>query len=110
MKRLCWIQLAAASTTIAAAGLVSAQLAAPAVPSARADTRKVIELPAAEQEHVMQEMQRFLVSIHAIMEAILRDDFKGAAAAARMSRPDRAHRHREIDRTKAAARISQARL
>ena len=89
MNRLYRVQLAAGAIVLAAAASVSAQMDAAGMPAARADanvdTRKVIELPAVEQEHVMQEMQQFLVSIYGVMDASLRDDFKAAAIAARVS-------------------------
>ena len=72
-----------------AGALAAAALGQVGVPAAlaqaSADTRRMIELPAAEHEHVMHEMQQFLISIHGVMDASLRDDFKGAAAAARAS-------------------------
>ena len=82
MQKRSRVRLAAGTVAFVAAVSASAQSAAPA---ARADTRKVIELPALEQEHVMHEMQQFLVSLHGVMDASLRDDFKAAAAAARAS-------------------------
>ena len=89
MKKLYPLQLAAGTIALAVAVSVSAQLGAPGMPGtrvdARVDTRKVIELPAAEQEHVMHEMQQFLVAIYGVMDASLRDDFKAAATAARAS-------------------------
>ena len=71
---------------LAAAASVCAQTgASSALPEARADNRRVVELPAPEREHVMHEMQQFLISIHGVMNASLRDNFAAAAAAARQS-------------------------
>lgn len=75
------------ASRIAAAIVATLTMAAifPAWSQTPADTRRVIELAAPEQEHVMQEMRQFLVSIHLLMDAVLRDDFKAAADAARTS-------------------------